>query len=105
MVSDDSTRTIFNTISQFKNSDIDTPDEFQNSEPSPSTFSQPPFHPIHHQHPDETSSAPSSYTDATPTLSPTTSDQPDTPSPVTEALQNELNNFITLKQHHHVLKH
>ena len=30
--------TIFNTISQFKNSDIETPDEFANSEPSPSTF-------------------------------------------------------------------
>ena len=38
----------YNTISQFNNSDIETPDEFANSEPSPSTFSQPPFQPIHY---------------------------------------------------------
>ena len=30
--------TVFHTISQFKNSDIETPDELANSEPSPSTF-------------------------------------------------------------------
>ena len=31
----------FHTTSQFNNSDIETADEFQNSEPSASTFSQP----------------------------------------------------------------
>ena len=31
---------VFHTISQFNNSDIETPDEFANSEPSPSTHTQ-----------------------------------------------------------------
>ena len=44
-----SNTTVYNTISQFSNSDIETPDKFANSEPSPSTFSQPPFQPIHSQ--------------------------------------------------------
>ena len=35
--------TVFITTSQFNNSDIETPGEFANSEPSPSVFSQPPF--------------------------------------------------------------
>ena len=87
-----------NTISQFDNSDVDAPNEFQNSEPSQSTLSQPPFHPIHPQLPDETSPAPSSYTDATSILSPLTSYQPPPPIPVTEALEKELGNFITLQQ-------
>ena len=39
--------TVVHTISQFDNSDIETPDKFTSSEPSPSTFSQPPFRPIH----------------------------------------------------------
>ena len=34
--------TVFNTISQFNNSDIEIPDKFANSEPSLSTFSHPP---------------------------------------------------------------
>ena len=41
--------TVYNTIYQFNNSDIENPDEFANSEPSSSTFSQPPFRPIHSQ--------------------------------------------------------
>ena len=41
--------TVFHTISLFENSDLETPDEFANSEPSPSTFFQPPFRPIHSQ--------------------------------------------------------
>ena len=44
-----SNTTVYNTISQFNNSDIETPDELANSEPSPSTFSQPPFQPFHSQ--------------------------------------------------------
>ena len=39
--------TTFNTISQINISDIETPDEI--AEPSLSTFSQPPFRPIHPQ--------------------------------------------------------
>ena len=50
---------VFRTISQFNNSDLENPDEFANSEPSPSTysqtnspnFSQPPFKPINTSHP------------------------------------------------------
>ena len=38
--------TVFNTISQFSNSDIEIPDELAKSEPSSSTFSQPPFDPL-----------------------------------------------------------
>ena len=96
MDSDDSTHTVFNTISQFENSDIYTPDGFKNSEPSPSTFSQPSFYAT--QFTDESSPAPSSYTDANPIISPMNSDQPDPPSPVTEALEHELDNFINLQQ-------
>ena len=53
------------------------------------------LHPIHPQLPDETSPAPSSYTDATPVLSQMTSDQPDPNSPVTEAQENELDIFLS----------
>ena len=94
---DNSTHTIFHTVSQINNSDVETPDEFQNSEPSPSTFSQPlPSTP--HPTPDEPSPAPSPYTDATPILCLRTGDQPDPPSPVNEELENELDNFLTLQQ-------
>ena len=89
-----STNTVYHTISQFNISDIETPDELADSEPSPSTFSHPlsttPYH-----IPNEPSSAPSSYTDATPI----TSDPPDPPSPVDEELENELDSFVTLEQH------
>ena len=44
-----SNTTVYNTISQFNNSDIETPDEIANSEPGSSTFSQPNFQPIHSQ--------------------------------------------------------
>ena len=44
-----SNTTVYNTISQFNNSDIETTGEFANSEPSPPTFSQPPFQHIHSQ--------------------------------------------------------
>ena len=51
---------VFHTISQFNNSDVETPDEFADSEPSPHTqtnssaFSKPPFDPskpVIHSHP------------------------------------------------------
>ena len=67
--------TIYTTISQFNNSDIETPDEFADSEPSPSThtptssttFSKPPFQPIqsHSQH-----KSPYTPSQVTPTYSP-----------------------------------
>ena len=93
-----STNTVFHTISQFNNSDIETPDDFADSEPSPSTFSQPPFQPLYTQIPDEPSSTLSSYTDVTPIYSPMTSDPLDYSSPVDTELENELDNFITLQQ-------
>ena len=46
MESDDSTQTNFHAIFQFTNSDLDTPDEFQDSEPSPSFFRNPSFSPL-----------------------------------------------------------
>ena len=85
----------FYPISQFNNSDIEIPDQFEISEPSPSRFSQPPFRPLHIPTPDELSPAPSSYTDATPILYPMTCDLL---GPVDEELENELDNFITLPQ-------
>ena len=94
MGSDDtSTNTVFHPISQFNNSDIETPDEFVDSEPSPSTFSHP-FQPLHTQIPDEPSSVPSSYTDAAPIFSPMTSDPPDPSSHVDEELENELDKIM-----------
>ena len=58
--------TVYNTISQFNNSDIETPDKFDNSEPSPSAFSQPPFQPIQSQVKIEPSSPPSPISYVTP---------------------------------------
>ena len=57
-----------------------------------------PFHPLHTLTPDEPSPVPSSYTDATPILSPMTSDQPDPSSPFNGELEYELDNLITLQQ-------
>ena len=82
MDSSDSTQTVFNTISNYKNSDVETPDEYLDSGPSRTNFSPPHFQPIASQLHDETS--PSSYTDATPILSPLSSNQPDKPSPMTD---------------------
>ena len=79
--SDDSTQTDLNKISNFNNSDVKTSDEFLHSELSPSTFWKPPFQQLTSQLPNESSPAPSSYTDATHNLSPMSSDQPDPPSP------------------------
>ena len=94
----DSTNTVFHTISQFKFSDVESPEEFQNSETSPSTLSQPPFRPLHTPTPDEPSPTPSSYTDATPILFPMAGDQTDPPSSVNEKLENYLDNFLTSQQ-------
>ena len=101
MDSDDSTKTVINTISNFNNSDRENPDEFLDSEPSPTSFSQPLFQPIASHLPDKTSPSPSSYTDAAPIFSPMSSKQPDAASPMTDnQLKLELDNFIT-QQHLH----
>ena len=67
--------TVFHTVSQFDNSDLETPDEFANSEPSPSTFSEQPFQPIHSQAQRESPSTLSHISQVTPTYSPFTNDR------------------------------
>ena len=73
--------TFFNTISQFNNSDLETPDEFANSEPSPLTFSQPPFRPIHSQSQNDSTSTISHISQASPTYSPFTNERSNNNSP------------------------
>ena len=82
--------TLYNTISQFNNSDIETPDEFANSEPSPSQFSQPPFQTIHSQVKNEPFSPPSSITNVTPIYSPYLVNHPITTAPLTRNYQPSL---------------
>ena len=80
------------SISQFKNPNVETADEFADSEPSPSNytqtnssvFSKPPFQPIPSNHPLPSISTPSYASQVTPTYSPLHSDRsynksPDTP--------------------------
>ena len=90
--------TVYNTISQFNNSDIETPDKFANSEPSPSTFSQPPFQSIHSQVKIEPPSPPSPISYVTPTYSPLTSEPSDNNDQDYTQISHELHNFITLQQ-------
>ena len=98
--------TVFNTISQFNNSDIETPDEFAKSEPSPPAFFQPPFQTIH---PQPTNNSPSSISHTsllTPTNFPFTNDHSNNDSPETTQISQELDNLITLQQqiqHPHTL--
>ena len=93
------------SISQLNNPNIETPDEFADSEPSPSNnfhtnslnFSQPPFQPILPNNPDPTNSTPSYASQVTPTYSSLYSDQ-SSHSPDTPRISPELDNFITLQQ-------
>ena len=88
--------TVYHTFSQFKNLDLETPDKFDYSEPSPSTFSQPPFQPIHSQIRTESSSTPSHVSHATTTYSPSTNERSNNSSPDDTEISYELNNLITL---------
>ena len=81
--SDDSTNTVYNTISQFFISDIDTSDKFQISDSSPPTFSQT-LPTSQNQTPEEIFSALSYNTGATRIYSTLMNDQRDPCSPVTE---------------------
>ena len=91
---------VFHTISQFNNANVETPDEFAESEPSPSThtqtnssvFSKPPFQPL------PSVSTPSYASQVTPTYSPFYSDRSNNNSPDTIQISAELDNFITLQQ-------
>ena len=93
-----SNTTVYNTISQFNNSDIETPDKFDNSEPIPSTFSQPPFQPSHFQVKIEPSSPPSPISYITPTYFPLTSEQSDNNDQDNTQISHELDNFMTKQQ-------
>ena len=102
MDSDGSTQIVFNTISNFNICDVETLDKFLDPEPSPTTYSQPPFQPIVSQLPNEISPSPFSHTDATPIFSPMSTNQPDAPSPMNDnQLEHELDNFITQQQNLH----
>ena len=84
MDSDDSNQTVLNTISIFKNSEVETPDEFLDSESNPFYFSQHSFQSITPPIPVEPSFYPFSHTEAAPMLSPLSSNPADAPSPVTD---------------------
>ena len=98
--------TVFHTISQFDNSDLETPDEFADSEPSPSThsqislspFSKPPYQPIHPQTHCISSSTLSQLSQVTPAYSPFISEHSTNNSLDNTQISNEPNNFITLQQ-------
>ena len=89
--------------SQFNSSDNETPDEFADSEPSPSTytptssttFSKPPFQPIqsHSQH-----ASPYTPSQVTPTYSPFNNDRSTNNHPDNIQISEELDIFITLQQ-------
>ena len=93
------------SISQLNNPDIETPDEFADSEPSPSNnfqtnpsvFSKPPFQPIPPYNPLPSISTPSYASQVTPTYSSLHSDRSSN-SPDTPQISQELDNFITLQQ-------
>ena len=95
--------TIYATISQFNNSDIETPDEFADSEPSPSphtqtsstTFSKHPFRPIQHQ---SQHTSPYTPSQVTPKYSPFNNERSTNNSPDNIQISEELDNFITLQQ-------
>ena len=104
----------FHTISQLNNSDLETPDEFAESEPSPSTysqnnpsnFSQPPFRPINASQPLPSLSTPSHASQVTPTYSSSLSDRSANNSPDIPQISPELENYNTLQQqiiHPHTL--
>ena len=95
--------TIYTTILHFNNSDIETLDEFADSEPSPSThtpisstiFSKPPFRPIqpHSQH-----TYPYTPSQVTPTYSPINDERSANSSPDNIQISEELDNLIAIQQ-------
>ena len=93
------------SISQLNNPNIKTPDEFADSEPSPSNnfqtnssvFSNPPFQPIPPNNPLPSISTPSYASQVTPTYSSFHSDRSSN-SPDIPQISQELDNFITLQQ-------
>ena len=102
MDSDASIRTVLNTISNCKNSDVDFPDEVLYSEPSPTSFSQPPFQPMTPPIPVEPCLSPSSQRDASPNLFPLSGSEPDVPSPIEDdQLELDSDQLISHQQQLH----
>ena len=106
MISDtNSDISVLYSISQLNNPNIETPDEFADSEPSPSNnfqtnspvFSKPPFQPIPPNNPLPSVSTPSYASQVTPTYSSFHSDRSSN-SPDIPQISQELDNFITLQQ-------
>ena len=97
---------VFYTKSQFKISDTETHDEFADSEPSPSTYTQtscstflkPPFQPLRPHHQFTSPSTPSHVSQITPTFSPFNSERSNNNSTDSIEISEELDNFITLQQ-------
>ena len=87
---------VYHTISQFNNSDIETPST--HTQTSSSAFSKPPFQPIQTSQPLPTLSTPSYASQVTPTYSPFNSDRSNNNSPDNTQISQELDNFITLQQ-------
>ena len=95
--------TVYSTISQFNNSDIETPDEFADSEPSPSTHTQtssttcskPPFRPIQ---PQIQHTSPYSPSQVTPTYSRFNNERSTNNSPDNIQISEVLDSFTTLQQ-------
>ena len=94
------------SISQFNNPNVETPDEFADSEPSQLNenqtnslvFSKPLFQPIPSNHSLPSVSTPSYASQMTPTYSPLHSDRSYNNSPDNPQISQELDNFITLQQ-------
>ena len=94
---------IYQTISQFNHSDRETPNEFADSEPSPSThtqtssstFSKPPFQPIR---PKSQCTSPYTSSQVTPTYSSFNYERSTNNSPDNIQNSEDLDNFITLQQ-------
>ena len=94
------------SISQLNNPNVETPDEFADSEPSlsnkiqtnSSVFSKPPFQPIPSNNSLPSVSTPSYASQVTPAYSPLHSDRSYNNSPDNPQISQELDNFITLQQ-------
>ena len=103
MDSDDSNQTVFNAISKFIKSEVETPDEILDSEPSPTDFSQPPLQLIIPTTTSvEFSLLPSSHTGAIPIFSSLSSKAPDATSQITDdQVEHNLDEFVIHLQQIH----
>ena len=83
--------TVFHTISQFENSNLETPDECAD-------LCSTPFRPIHSQAQSESPSTLSHVSQVTPTYSSFTNERSNKKSPDNTQISYEINNLVTLQQ-------